>query len=245
MKFILLFLISFSFASHRSQTVELVKDMILDLNEKDSVPQYSVRFSHKMNIVIDGFLDDKDWEDCEVITPLYAPWEPDMKDRTCFRACYDTNYFYFSFRVYDQTITHQEQINERSVAAGDRVEMFFSADSSMSDYYCLEISPDANILDYQASYHRIFNRNWNIKDAFIKAKSQTDTYCVEGKIPIIFFKRLANISTMKGTNIRVGIFRADKKTLLPNNDFTWFSWINLKTEFPDFHIPAALGLFKF
>lgn len=245
MNSIFLLFISFTLISHSMQSDEQIKDISLATNVQDSVPQYSVRFFNKLNIVIDGNLRENDWKNCNIITPLSSPWEKGVKDSTFFRACYDNNFFYFSFEVHDQTITCQKQINEKSVAKGDRVEMFFSANSSMSTYYCLEISPEANLLDYQASYHRVFNRDWNIEGASIKAKKLANIYYVEGKIPLLFFKRMINRTTIKGATIRAGIFRADKKNLLPNDDFTWFSWVNLNTENPDFHIPAALGYFKF
>jgi hypothetical protein len=57
-------------------------------------------------------------------------------------------------------------------------------------------------------------------------------------------KSLGLLFLKKGDSIKAGLFRADyfhgKKNQIEER---WISWINPKTENPDFHVPAAFGLF--
>ena len=216
------------------------------VNTADSIPNYKVSFLPKNDIHIDGDVNEKSWRRCEVIKNLSAPWDSGAAGAAQFRACYDENFFYFSFQVKDSIGLCLEEKNEEAVAKGDRVEVFFSADPAMSNYYCLEIAPNGNLLDYQASYHRNFNSTWNIQGAEIVGKPNANGYMVEGKIPVGFLKTLKGIDgSLKGATIRGGVFRARKKSIPEPEAFIWYSWINPHVASPDFHIPSALGRFEF
>lgn len=156
----------------------------------DSQPHYKVYFLPKNDIRVDGNVTDKSWDSCDVVKNLPCPWDTTASGTAQFKACYDENFFCFSFSVKDSIGLYQNEKNEIAVANGDRVELFFSSDTSMSNYYCMEIAPNGNLLDYQASYYRNFNKNWNIQGARIIAKPAVNGYMVEGKIPIGFFKKI-------------------------------------------------------
>ncbi|MCW3105511.1 MAG: hypothetical protein JWQ09_17 [Segetibacter sp.] len=212
----------------------------------DSQPRYKVHYLPKNDIRVDGNINDKSWERCEVIKNLPCPWDPMANGTGQFRACYDESFFYFSFNVKDSIGLYQDEKNELSVANGDRVELFFSADSLMNNYYCMEIAPNGNMLDYQASYHRNFNNNWNIQGTKIIAKPNANGYMVEGKIPVGFLKKLKNSKgSLKGSVIPAGVFRARKKNVADPEAFIWYSWVDPHVIVPDFHIPSALGNFEF
>ena len=212
----------------------------------DSTRSYKMRYLPKNDIRIDGELNDKGWQACEVIQNLSAPWDPGATGTARFRACYNDNFFYFSFNVRDSLGLLLAERSEAAVAKGDRVEVFFSPDTTMANYYCLEIAPNGNLLDYQASYHRKFNDTWNIEGAKIVGKRAKDGYVVEGKIPVSFFKKLVSSNgSLKGTTIYAGVFRARKKSSPDPEAFIWYSWIDPKVASPDFHIPSALGRFEF
>ncbi|GAA4309523.1 carbohydrate-binding family 9-like protein [Compostibacter hankyongensis] len=217
----------------------------LAMRDKDTPIYYPVRYLEKTDIRIDGTADEPGWGKCVVIRPLHATWENDKGDNTSFRACFSRDYFYFSFKVEDTTPVVAKYTDENSVAAGDRVELFFSADANMHDYYCMEISPEARVLDYQASYYRIFDSDWNMPGADIRSQRHENGYSIEGRLPLRFFKRLARSASIKGRSIRAGIFRADKKGGGTDTGFTWFTWKTPQVDTPDFHIPSALGVFQF
>lgn len=178
----------------------------------DDDPNYKVTYLSKNDIRIDGDVNEKSWHRCDVIKKLSAPWDSRAAGTARFRACYDENFFYFSFQVKDSIGLYLEEKNEEAVAKGDRVEVFFSPDTAMTNYYCLEIAPNGNLLDYQASYHRNFNSTWNISGAEIVGKPNANGYIVEGKLPVGFFKTLKGIDgSLKGATIHSGVFRARKK----------------------------------
>lgn len=115
-------------------------------NAGDNNPKYKVSYLRKNDIRIDGDVNEKSWHRCEVIKNLLAPWDPGAAGTAQFRACYDKNFFYFSFEVKDSIGLYLEEKNEEAVAKGDRVEVFFSTDTAMTNYYCLEIAPNSNLL---------------------------------------------------------------------------------------------------
>ena len=49
------------------------------------------------------------------------------------------------------------------MAKEDRVELFFSNLTTLSEYYCIEIDPLGRILDYSAKHNRKFDENWDVK----------------------------------------------------------------------------------
>lgn len=212
----------------------------------DTQPHYKVHFLPKNDIRVDGYVTDKSWESCDVIKNLACPWDTTASGTAQFKACYDENFFFFSFKVKDSIGLYQDEKNEIAVANGDRVELFFSSDTTMSNYYCMEIAPNGNLLDYQASYYRNFNNTWNIQGTKIISKPNGNGYMVEGKIPVDFFKKLKNSKgSLKGHIIPAGVFRARKKNVIDPEAFIWYSWVNPHVAIPDFHIPSALGRFEF
>lgn len=213
--------------------------------QSDSAPHYKVHYLPKNDIDIDGDINDKAWKKCDVISNLISPWDT-ATGTAEFRACYDKNFFYFSFNVKDSIGSFTNDNDEQSVAKGDRVELFFSPGTSMTKYYCMEISPSGHVLDYEASYHRNFNNKWNIKGATIRCKLTEEGYIVEGKISVGFFKEIKGSAVLsKGSIIHAGVYRARKKNTAGAEDFIWYSWVNPRQPSPDFHVPASLGIFEF
>jgi hypothetical protein len=238
--FLLLFLPAINFNTGEQSTQQKAA------NAAANNQNYKVRYFRKNDFRIDGNVNEKSWQRCKVIQNLVAPWDPLAAGTAQFRAGYDENFFYFSFEVKDSIGLYLEEKGEEAVAKGDRVEIFFSPDTAMSNYYCLEIAPNSNLLDYQASYHRRFNSTWNIEGAQIVGKPNANGYTVEGKIPVGFLKTLKGINgSLKGTTLHAGVFRARKKSAGDSDAFIWYSWINPQVASPDFHIPSALGRFEF
>ena len=179
-----------------------------------------------------------------VIGNLIAPWSNDHA-QTEFKAFYTDEYFVFRFNVVDSAIVDIGD-TEESVAAGDRVELFFSRSPALAEpYYCIEISPRGRVLDYEAVYYRKFSNAYTLNGLQVSSKQTLSGYEVEGKIALSFFKQLMNTDNMKGTKVYVGAFRAEMSyDRLPDN-FVWYTWINPKSTSPDFHIPSSFGIFQF
>lgn len=177
-----------------------------------------------------------DWDSSPFLESLPAPWESDLRDETVFDYRTTDDYFYFYFKTIDTTLTLVPYTDELSVAKDDRVELFFSKDAGLTNYYCLEINPRGDILDYQASYYRKFDYTWRLKTLKTATEITKDGFIVEGKIAI---KELNELGLQN--EIYLGIFRAD---FLGNGEIIWHSWVVPDSEKPDFHIPSALRKFN-
>jgi hypothetical protein len=186
------------------------------------------------------------WDRCEEIKPLHEPWQQRKKGSTRFRAGYDEAYFYFRFLVTDSLLVSVDGNAEIAVAGGDRVEMFFAADSTLKEYYCLEISPQGRVLDYRAAHYRQFDDAWDLEGLEVSASPHAKGYQVSGRIPMAFFSTLlGKRGPLKGSSIHAGVFRADKTGPGASDGFNWYSWIMPQSPKPDFHIPSAFGIFRF
>ena len=128
-------------------------------------------------------------------------------------------------------------LSERDVEQEDRVELFFSKDPDMQDYYCFEIDALGRVLSYRAHYYRIFDFSWNPPSGFnVLSKIHSDGYSVEGRIPLNFLKDFIHKNY-----IYFGAYRADfskKDDFLIEN---WQTWKAPETVHPDFHVPISLG----
>jgi hypothetical protein len=187
-------------------------------------------------IVVDGILEKKEWISVDSIAGFIDPWSSTGRDQTIFKYfCSDTS-LYFCFDVIDKTMVTYDFIEELTLAYADRVELYFNGKSDMSQYFCIEMDPLGQILDYSAQYYRKFNVSWDFNNIDIASKFTPQGYVVEGRISLSELERLGIKESF-----RIGIFRADfrsKKT----DDVVWYSWINPKSPTPDFHIPTSLGL---
>lgn len=201
---------------------------------KPSQPKLSLPLLER-EIKVDGVIDKREWQQAYLHENLVAPWEKESQDKTTFMAFVSRNTFNFAFHVLDNTLTTVPFENELSVESEDRVELFFSSDTTLAKYYCIEIDPKGNVLDYSAKYYRDFNQSWNFNSKELASKITDDGYIVEGKI---------SLNELNGLGISnpfyLGIFRADFKSNMAD-DVTWFSWIKPKSPAPDFHIPSAFG----
>lgn len=194
----------------------------------------SIPFSEN-EIKVDGVIDEAVWEEAVSVENLIAPWEKNIADKTKFRAFVSNEYFNFYFHVEDNTLTTVPFEKELSVASEDRVELFFSSDTTLAVYYCIEIDPEGNVLDYSAKHYREFDENWDFKNKKVATKITDATYVVEGRISLKELNELGISNTFQ-----LGIFRADFKSQ-KTDDVTWFSWIKPDSTDPDFHIPSAFG----
>lgn len=185
------------------------------------------------------------WDSCQTIASLHAPWEGNRQDKTTFGAFYNEASFIFRFRVEDSSIAVVGSDAESDVALGDRVELFFAQDASLNNYYCLEMSPNGRTLDYHASFYRKFDDEWNLDGLQIQSSKSNSGYTVTGIIPIVFFQQLTNTISLKGEKVKIGIFRAEKRTVEQSEDFSWYSWISPQSKHPDFHISSAFGTLSF
>ena len=136
-------------------------------------------------------------------------------------------------------VIKQDFTKERDVEKEDRVELFFSKDKEMNEYYCFEIDPVNRVLSYCSSYYRKFLFDWEPPAGFVTATSiHSGGYTVEGAIPLSFMEKLRN----DDCSLYFGAYRAefskkDDGTTIEN----WLTWIDPQTSSPDFHVQQSLG----
>lgn len=182
------------------------------------------------------------WVDAIVLTDFTSPWNSKSPSKTEFKALWDENNLYFSFKVYDDTIYIDKEDNSiQSIGSSDRVELFFRTDESMNPYYCLEIDPSSRIMDFKAYPNKDFDFSWKwpSRDINIKSHSKVDYFIVEGSITISSMK---SFNLIKDNRIETGIFRAKySKSKNLNYEPTWISWVKPKSLTPNFHLSSSFG----
>ena len=188
-------------------------------------------------VLVDGSLDDAEWRDAAEETGFSFPWQTRTAPETAFWALHDETRLFFAFRVVDADIVTGDGSDELAVARGDRVELFFATDSSLSDYVCFEIDPSGRVLDYRATYYREFDYEWDYPEMVVVAAPTETGYIVEGSLPLA--------ALPDGERILTGVFRAEfshRDGESPREE--WISWVRAESEEPDFHIPSAFGWFE-
>ena len=213
-----------------------------------------VKRDEKANI--DGLVDDKVWAEVPAIAGgFHLPWENKEAPYTEFKAYHDADNMYFSFVVEDKDVlVAKEDTDDESVVDGeDRVEIFIAGKyievpgpKGMEPYYGIEIDPKGRVHDYSIIYYRDFDGKWNLEGLETKATQNDKGYIVEGLIPMKFLRDNKMINEQNVMN--TGVYRAEFST--PANEgedpiMQWISWVDPKTENPDYHVASSFGEFRF
>jgi hypothetical protein len=223
---------------------------------------YPVRFLPAAKITLDGRDNDPDWSKAKVERDFIFPWKQAPAPATEFRALCDGRFLYFTFRVHDADIVVLDTLrDEEDAVFEDRVEMYFSRDGRMKDYYAIEVDSRGRAFDYRGSFYRQLDPKWNWKGLETAASPIEQGYVVEGRIPLESFEAMGFPRLHPGARIRCGLFRAEfshdrsgrkvepKETIHnrgrkldgPPPLEAWMAWVDPKTEEPDFHVPSSLG----
>jgi chondroitin AC lyase len=207
------------------------------------LPVYEVNYSNEDEIVLDGMPDDKAWGRSTALKDFIFPWDDSTPPVTIFRALYNSNTLYISYTAVDQNLVIKDSLqNESDIAYEDRVELFLSKDTTMKEYFCFEIDPSGRVLDYKASYYRIFDDKWNVSGIQVASGINSESYQIEAAIPL---NSIAEMGIDISKDFYVGLYRADFENLTSGIKENWLSWVNPEVSKPDFHIPETLGIFRF
>ncbi|MEI7730927.1 MAG: carbohydrate-binding family 9-like protein [Verrucomicrobiota bacterium] len=182
------------------------------------------------------------------ISDFTYPWSDKPAPKTECRLHTDAERLHFTFTVEDRDIiVSRRWTNETTVASEDRVELFFATDEELRHYWCIEIDPLGRVHDYAASHYRKFDNDWNCPGLKSSAHRTPDGYSVTGSIPLATLSQLLGRPIARGSEIRLGLFRADfygtgaSAQGLVNDD--WLSWVRPTSSKPDFHVPSAFRMF--
>ncbi|MHC4738407.1 MAG: carbohydrate-binding family 9-like protein [Planctomycetota bacterium] len=207
---------------------------------------YDVHYLSRAEINIDGIINEPAWKKAISEKDFIFSWEQRDSPLTEFRAFCDDEFFYFCFQVHDEEPVFEEKFESESVVdVEDRVEIFFSCDERLKEYYCLEVDPLGRVHDYAASYYRKFDSTWKCSGLRTAASITKTGYEVEGSIPLKTLDGLGLPSLHSGSILRTGLFRAEfSRGEGPELEQHWISWVDLSKYKPDFHIPAAFGCMR-
>lgn len=181
------------------------------------------------------------WTDVPAIHDFSSPWTSGAFPATAFQAYHDGILLYFRF-VADGPAPKVwvKENHKMEVLKSERVELFFRRDEAMKPYFCLEMDPHGRVLDYESAFYRQSNRAWQWPHNLqIKAHIGTESYTVEG---VIRLSALEQLGVLHKNEMQVGVYRGHC-TRLENDEATleWYTWVDPKTETPDFHVPASFG----
>lgn len=184
-----------------------------------------------------------DWAQAGLLTDFTFAWEDRPSPRTEFRALWDDERLHFRFDCVDDDLVLPDGPTAKDrVLGSDRVEIFLAPDLNLRPYFCLEMSPRGDVLDYEAKFYREVNWEWRCEGLEIDAQIQNNHYRVSGSIPLETLRRLG---VLRGREMFAGLYRAEFHR---NPDGTthsgWMPWVDPRTERPDFHVPASFGVLE-
>ena len=186
---------------------------------------------------------DLNWSAADVLTDFSFPWEQREAPQTEFRALWDEKCLHFRFDCTDDDIVLPDGPTAKErVLGSDRVEIFFAPDLSLKPYICLEMTPKADVLAYEANFYREMNWNWQCEGLELTAQIDGNRYSVTGSIPL---DTLRELKVLRSHELYAGIYRAEFHHKPDHTIHSgWMPWVNPQTEKPDFHIPASFGILE-
>lgn len=184
-----------------------------------------------------------DWSATDVLADFTFPWENRPAPKTEFRALWDETHLHFRFDCQDDDLVLPDGPTAKDRALGsDRVEIFFAPDLNLKPYFCLEMTPKADVLAYEARFYREINWDWRCEGLQIDAHIENNHYSVSGSIPL---NTLRVLKVLCSHEIFAGIYRAEFHHEPDGSVHSgWMPWVNPNTERPDFHVPASFGILE-
>jgi hypothetical protein len=209
---------------------------------KSKLKNYNVKQIDVNQLKINGEANHPLWEKAISLKDFCSPWDDKKLKKIEFRALWDKEYLFCSFKVDDNKVHIDTTDNTKnSINNSDRVELFFRANERLNPYYCLEIDPSSRIMDFKAKLNKEFDFkwNWSQKDILIKSEIQKDFFTIEVAISLA---SLTHLGLIKEGSIQTGIYRA-KYSKQENGSYlpTWITWVNPNTETQNFHTPTSFG----
>jgi len=233
---------------------------------KGSDQTYPVRWLPGAKLELDGQPSESAWQQAKVEEHFVSPWKKEAAPPTEFRAVCDGTNLWFAFRVHDADVVVLDKLRDKEDEVfEDRVEVYFSRDEQLKDYFCFEVDSRGRVFDYRGSFYRKLDTKWHFDGLEAKGRPTEDGYEVEGRIPLKSFEVMGFPAVRPGTKIRCGLYRAEfshdrsgrvveQKTSLHNLGRKvegpppieeWISWVDPKLKEPDFHVPETFGWLEF
>ncbi len=193
-------------------------------------------------LCLDGRFDEEIYKQTEPFTDFVYPWESGRKPPpTRAWLFWDRLYLYACFDVEDRAFLSSPAGPEGKIAVLDhsRAELFLWNGDTDSPYYGFEINPHGVTLDYEARFHRQFNRDWSCKGLIVGSQRSETGYSLEAAIPLDAMAQVGYDLRQRNT-WRAGLYRAEA---VPSgeSDFHWSCIVDPQKPEVDFHIPETFG----
>ncbi len=240
----------------------------LRVHEDDFLPRrpspqtYRVHWQPSAGITLNGRADSPAWAGAAPEAHFIFPWKTTPAPATEFRALCDATHLYFTFRVHDDDIVVLDNLPSKEAEVfEDRVEVYFCLDDRMRDYFCFEVDSRGRAFTYRGTYYRKLDTSWDLPGLETKASPLPKGYIVEGRVPLASLEAMGFPRLQPGVKIRCGLFRAEfdhdrsgrpvvQRASIHNRGLhiygpppieNWMSWVDPRTEEPDFHVPTSFG----
>ncbi len=213
------------------------------------VPEYSVLKTTE-KIVIDGILDEKDWETAKPAGNFVFPWlRKGEKEQTEVKMLWDDTFLYVSFKCQDKHIWAEHFDTNSDTCLDDCVEIFWdpNPEDPRRKYNMFEMNCVGNVLSvYVGSGESIKQRVSRIMVPHIAQSIQgtlnndedIDTgWLLEIAIRFSDYPELSKLTAPVHRDYwRVGLNRCGGKT---NDQYS--QWSPTQSDNPNFHAPKDFG----
>lgn len=184
------------------------------------------------------------WKSANQITEFIHPWEIQENNGLIIKVAWDHEYIYFRYEVLEHNILVYERNNDKTeVESSERVEIFLRKNKEMNPYYCIEIDANGRMLDYEANHYRKFNFDWEWpKGHLLSEVEKNDSgYTVQLRISLA---SLRDLGLLINDTLEIGLYRGKCNSIEGGiADLSWISWVDPKTNSPDFHVDSSFGQF--
>ena len=213
----------------------LLTSFVLTCSPSEQLPEIQLPVSSTQNITIDAHILETEWQDAKKISTFINPWNKDVEPYTEVNLLWNGKDLFFYFLANDKDVVVADKLlQENDVSMEDRVELFFSSQLPLTDYYAIEMDPLGRVLDYSIAYYRKFNKSWNAdKHLQVKGRLTPQGYCVEGCIKEELLQKMTNGKKRFYLGAYRAEFKKDKEGKL------LYNWLCIKDphlEKPDFHV---------
>jgi len=186
-----------------------------------------------------------DWSAATPLTDFGFPWESTAAPSTDFRALWDEQRLHFRFECVDMDLVlgAGATVKER-VLGSDRVELFFTPELELNPYFCVEMAPNGDVYSYRAKTYRQFDDDFVWQGLEVSSRIDGTRYAVSGSLPLATLRALGVLKP-GARELLVGAYRAEfSHEPAGGVHFGWMSWLDPRTEKPDFHVPSSFGVFE-
>ncbi len=186
-----------------------------------------------------------DWSKAALLGDFSFPWEPTPAPLSEFRALWDPERLYFRFDCVDEDLVRGAGASSKErVLGSDRVEIFLAPSLELNPYFCVEMAPHGDVYAYRARTYRKFEDDFQCQGLEVSASISGSRYTVEGSLPLATLHALGVLQA-GARELLAGLYRAELSHLPDGSvHFGWMSWVDPKTEIPDFHVPTSFGVLE-